>query len=341
MLLTPDRTLSRLERLCREATDARGLMRDAGELLAEATASDSFVMLRLDPLSTLVMDAQQRDDVETRCAAFYDKAFLRTSLGDFGQMASARQRSVLVDETSEKEYVDHVMRPFGYRGELLVNLAQDSFAYGQLFLSRRSEAFDHEERAFTDQAAAPLAAALRRLLAEETIQATPGNAVALIFVDQQGRMTPASEHARDLLRNLHGPGMPENGTALEGMARLVARDLRGEWGRPLPSGVFFDPVHRQRYRMVAERMLGEHPQAMLVVEPVRALDSVEMLRHAGLTEREADVALATLRGLTSARGALSLRISEHTFLSHLKNVYRKLGVGSRGELAALLLGGGH
>jgi DNA-binding CsgD family transcriptional regulator len=116
--------------------------------------------------------------------------------------------------------------------------------------------------------------------------------------------------------------------------------LRGEWNRALPSSIFIDPEHHQRYRIVAERMLdqGDSPRAMLVVEPIRAIDSVELLRLTGLTDREAEVALVTLRGFTSARGALSLRISEHTFLSHLKHVYRKLGVGSRGELAALLLG---
>jgi DNA-binding CsgD family transcriptional regulator len=39
------------------------------------------------------------------------------------------------------------------------------------------------------------------------------------------------------------------------------------------------------------------------------------------------------------QGAEALRLSEHTFLSHLKSVYRKLNVASRSELAALLLGG--
>jgi DNA-binding CsgD family transcriptional regulator len=152
-------------------------------------------------------------------------------------------------------------------------------------------------------------------------------------------MTPASEHGRELMASFakldrHGLSSP-----LVTMAELIARDLRDEWNRPIPSAIFVDRERNQRYRAVAERMLGDQPQAMLVIEPVRALDSVDLLRHAGLTEREAEVALATVRGLTSARGALSLRISEHTFLSHLKNVYRKLGVGSRGELAALLLGG--
>jgi DNA-binding CsgD family transcriptional regulator len=72
---------------------------------------------------------------------------------------------------------------------------------------------------------------------------------------------------------------------------------------------------------------------------MRALDTVELLRHTGLTEREAEVAMAAVRGLKSAEGATALGVSTHTYLSHLKRAYTKLGVSSRSDLAAVLLGG--
>jgi DNA-binding CsgD family transcriptional regulator len=297
-------------------------------------------MLRLDPLSALVVDAYELRDPIARCTAFRETTFLRCKNGDFALQAQDRQRVTEIDERMvDDPFVAHVMRPFGYRGELAMNLAHESNAFGQAYFSRQRGMFSDHGKAVIEAAVAPLTQALRRLLAEETLQAGPGEAVGLIFVDRDGRMTPASEHGRELLATFdHHHQRDKLGSPMMTLAELIGRDLRGEWNKPIPSAVFIDRERNQRYRVLAQRMLGDKPQAMLVVEPVRALDSVNLLRHAGLTEREAEVALATVRGLTSARGALSLRISEHTFLSHLKNVYRKLNVGSRGELAALLLG---
>lgn len=341
MLLTHDRTIDRLERICSQATTANDLMRDAGTLLAEASDADACVLLRLDPLSAMVIDSFELSDPIARCTAFRETTFLRCRTGDFALQAQGRQRVMEIDESlADDPFVEHVMRPFGYRGELAVNLAHEGHAFGQLYFSRQKDRFSPSGKALIENAVAPLTQAFRRLLAEETLQAGPGLAVGLILVDPSGHMTPVSEHGRTLMTAFGKRAPDKLNSPLVTMAEVVARDLRGEWNRPIPSAIFVDREHSQRYRIVAERMLGDQPQAMLVIEPVRALDSVDLLRHAGLTEREAEVALATVRGLTSARGALSLRISEHTFLSHLKNLYRKLGVGSRGELAALLLGGG-
>lgn len=341
MELTHDRTLEKLERICRQATTAAELMHDSSNLLTEASDADACVMLRLDPLSTLVVDSfHLREDLE-RCRAFRESVFLRCRHGDYGLQAQERQRVTEMDERLvDDPYVAHVMRPFGRRFDLAVNLAHESHAFAQLYFSRTHSRFHDQAKALIEQAVTPLTSAFRRLLAEETLQAAPGHAVGLIFVDRNGGMTPASEHGRELLATFASNERDKSNNPLITMAELVARDLRGDWGKAIPSAIFVNRKKNQRYRVVAERMLGDQPQAMLVIEPVRALDSVELLRHAGLTEREAEVALATVRGLTSARGALSLRISEHTFLSHLKSVYRKLGVGSRGELAALLLGVG-
>jgi DNA-binding CsgD family transcriptional regulator len=342
MMLTHDRTIDRLERLCRQATAASDLMRDAGNLLTEASDADACVLLRLDPLSAIVVDSYELHDPLERCTAFRETTFLRSRIGDFGLQAQGRERVMEISEDLvDDPFVEHVMRPFGYRGELAVNLAHEAHAFGQLYFSRQQGPFSVAGKALIESAVAPLTQAFRRLLAEETLQAGPGQAVGLILVDPSGRMTPASEHGRTLMAAFGHRAPKKLNSPLVTMAEVVARDLRGDWNRPIPSAIFVDHEHNQRYRIVAERLLGDQPQAMLVVEPVRALDSVDLLRHAGLTEREAEVALATVRGLTSARGALSLRISEHTFLSHLKSVYRKLGVGSRGELAALLLGGGN
>jgi DNA-binding CsgD family transcriptional regulator len=61
------------------------------------------------------------------------------------------------------------------------------------------------------------------------------------------------------------------------------------------------------------------------------------LRAIGLSGREAEVVAALLRGLRNAEIARELFITEWTVKDHLKHVFAKLGVRSRGGLLKALL----
>nr|WP_241004385.1 helix-turn-helix transcriptional regulator [Conexibacter sp. SYSU D00693] len=54
----------------------------------------------------------------------------------------------------------------------------------------------------------------------------------------------------------------------------------------------------------------------------------------GLTERELDVTRAIARGLGTGEVAAQLGVSPHTVRDHVKSVFEKVGVCSRGELVA-------
>lgn len=64
--------------------------------------------------------------------------------------------------------------------------------------------------------------------------------------------------------------------------------------------------------------------------PAEALDA--LAERWGLTPREREVLALSGRGHTAAYVAQRLSISENTARNHLKNIYRKVGVGSREEL---------
>jgi DNA-binding CsgD family transcriptional regulator len=57
---------------------------------------------------------------------------------------------------------------------------------------------------------------------------------------------------------------------------------------------------------------------------------------AGLTERETEVSILTARRLTNEEIGEQLGISPRTASTHLSKIYKKLGIGSRGELADLV-----
>jgi DNA-binding NarL/FixJ family response regulator len=72
-------------------------------------------------------------------------------------------------------------------------------------------------------------------------------------------------------------------------------------------------------------------------------DAAEKLQggaEAPLTARELEIVLLAARGMSNYQIASSLRLVEGTVKRHLSNVYRKLGVGSRGEATRVALSEG-
>jgi DNA-binding CsgD family transcriptional regulator len=72
-----------------------------------------------------------------------------------------------------------------------------------------------------------------------------------------------------------------------------------------------------------------------VIEPASPAE-LEPVVAAGyqLTRREAETLTLLLRGLPTKAIAATLRVSHHTAHDHVKAIFAKTGVGSRGELMA-------
>ena len=56
----------------------------------------------------------------------------------------------------------------------------------------------------------------------------------------------------------------------------------------------------------------------------------------GLSPREEELVKLVVRGLSTTQISRTLFISEHTVQNHLRSVFEKVGVGSRGELVKQL-----
>ena len=97
----------------------------------------------------------------------------------------------------------------------------------------------------------------------------------------------------------------------------------------------WEPVVLQASRLIT----GDDPAQMVVtVEPATTQDIATLLLAAyGVTAREREVCLEVLSGNPTADIARHLFISVHTVHDHLKSLYEKVGVGSRGELVARLV----
>ena len=81
------------------------------------------------------------------------------------------------------------------------------------------------------------------------------------------------------------------------------------------------PISPSIARRLLARMRGPEPQP----------DHAQVRQDNPLTEREADILRLVAKGLSFADVGSVLGISAHTVVAHVKRIYRKLSVHSRGE----------
>ena len=129
----------------------------------------------------------------------------------------------------------------------------------------------------------------------------------------------------------------------------------GGFGGPLPTSVT-TAVHacrngsatpstvRARTRtgrwvtVTAERLAGGNDTDIgVIVQPSRPAEIASIVGAAhGLTARESDVVVSVVAGHTNDEIARLLRVSPHTVKDHLKSIYAKLDVRTRGEMTSKL-----
>ena len=126
------------------------------------------------------------------------------------------------------------------------------------------------------------------------------------------------------------PLQSENGKVLDPWIAAV-RSVLGEaaWQAALAEGRAMLPEQAIEYSLSAEEPA---PPPQVARRPDEDL--------AGLTPREAEVAVLVSYGLTNRRIASELSISEHTVASHITKMLKKLGLNSRSGLSAWVAGRG-
>jgi len=85
------------------------------------------------------------------------------------------------------------------------------------------------------------------------------------------------------------------------------------------------------------RSAGEQRLISVIIEIAQPAEIAPLIMQAyTLTKREGEVTQCVLRGWSTQEIAGRLHISQHTVQDHLKAIFEKVDVGSRGELAARL-----
>jgi DNA-binding CsgD family transcriptional regulator len=160
------------------------------------------------------------------------------------------------------------------------------------------------------------------------------HAAGVAVLAPDGSTLCADEIAATWMEELGGNGSaPSVVSAVATQARITAAGTTGD-GRIARTRV---RAASGRWLVVRASVLGDEPgaQVAVMIEPARPHELAPLVADAyGLSEREREVTQLVARGLGTDAIAARLHLSPWTVQDHLKAIFEKVGVSTRGELVA-------
>ena len=296
-----------------------------------------------DPATLLYTSAVRVDMPNGVTPQFLDNEFRQMDVNKFRSLAAAPTPVATLDaatagDRSSSARWREIMDPIGLGDELRIVFRAGSSTWGFACLhrARTGPSFSDDDLALVEAIAPHVGEALRRsVMAERAVRdaAADGPGVVMLAPDLTVvASTAAGERWLDELAATEQPrprGLPVAVLAvvqaLDDLARtdraprLAVRAASGRW-------LVLHASHMTS---------GDRSQLAVVIEPASRAE-LEPIVATGyqLTAREADILALVLRGLPTKAIAASLRISAHTVNDHIKAIFAKTGVASRGELMA-------
>jgi DNA-binding CsgD family transcriptional regulator len=298
------------------AVPAQETIRD--EMMRLAVPFDAVAVMAFDPATALPVDTWSVGEIEL------DEA----DIDAFRQLAASGRRVVRrSDEGGET----------GGGDELRTVCVGDSGMWGAILMRRLPGApnFTTREAALLASLSVKHADFQRARLEQDLSAGADDREPGLLLLDDEDRVEMASAGAAAWLDELLDDGRP-----LPFVVTQVA-----ERARAIASGRS-DDAATARVRAASGRWVRvcgsvvcneTRARTAITLEPARAPELAEIIANAhGLTARERRVTELVAQGLTTAAVAAKLYLSTYTVQDHLKAIFEKLHVSSRGELVARL-----
>jgi DNA-binding CsgD family transcriptional regulator len=342
----------RIDALAAEQLPTQPLVEAVAEEIRAAMPVDALVLAATDPDTLLALGAGVVHGMpHAVCRPFWEYEFEVPDFNKFTDLARGpRQVADLHAATGGRPERSARWRELrtlmDSDAELRATFTAGGRGWGLLHANRAGTArgFDSEEVAFVETIAPIVGRALRLSLVSHPTRSAAGRGPGMAIVDADSRPVSATPEALAWFEELEsvrripdpvlGLDVPSEVTvaAQEARARAAtgaspaatrtrARTLGGVWLL----------IHASCLHSAD----GTGADAAVVIEPAKASEVAPLIVDAyGLTPREVDVTRALARGLTTNEIAGELQLSRYTVQDHLKSVYEKAGVSSRGELVA-------
>lgn len=338
--------LEDIEALSLAGLPAQDVLEEAAARIDRVVPAAARFFAAADPDTGLCMGAGTSDMPEEMCRPYWEYEF---HVPDFNKFADLGRASLPVADlhqaTGGRPSRSARWRAFadllGWDGELRAAFTVGGATWGVAQLTRGAgdRPFSQDEIDFVAHAAGHIARGLRQGLtmhaATPSVERGPGMAI----VDAEGRLVSMTDEAAAWLQELPSSQVSYSGdgdltielAALAAATRARAADGGGA----------------QRIRMRARSGVwllahasvlgGTDGHVALVIEPAKASEVAPLIIEAyGLTPRELEVTRLIARGMRTGEIAAQLFLSPHTVRDHVKAIFEKVGVSSRGELVATM-----
>jgi DNA-binding CsgD family transcriptional regulator len=346
------RAVRRIEALAVEQLPSQRLIERVAEELGAAMPIDALVMAATDPDTLLGLGAGVVHGMpQTVCTPFWEYEFEVPDFNKFSDLARApRPVADLHAATGgrpERSARWRELRTLMDAGaELRATFNAGGRGWGLLHLNRAGTAhgFRSEEVAFVETIAPIVGRALRLSLISHPARNAAGRGPGMAIVDADNRLVSATPEALawfEDLESIHRMPDPVLGVDVPSEVTVAAQDARARGAAGVTAAATRTRARTRSgvWLLIHASCLhsgdGTAADAAVVIEPAKASEVAPLIVDAyELTPREVDVTRALARGLTTNEIARELYLSRYTVQDHLKSVYEKAGVSSRGELVA-------
>jgi DNA-binding CsgD family transcriptional regulator len=342
---SPERLRDDLVRLVHRGADVRDFSLGAARILARAVPFEGVCVLTTDPATLVPTGAVLENGPPL---AVYPRLRENEFRGEdciaFRSLALSERHAATLSEATggvpdRSERHREIMSPHGFGDELRAALVDGQVTWGALVLMRGSEhePFSAADAALVEAVTRQLAEGLRRAVLLDRDAPRPPDAydaAGVVVLAPDGSTAFADEVAAAWMDELSGYGSgPSVVKAVASQARNVAvgRTCGGRIARARVR------IESRRWLVVRGSVLGDEPgaQVAVMIEPARPHELAPLVADAyRLTEREREVTRLVARGLPTEAIAARLYLSPWTVQDHLKAIFEKVGVATRGELVA-------
>jgi DNA-binding CsgD family transcriptional regulator len=319
--------------------------RSEAELLPEVIAAlhdvalfDWCALVRTDPETMLPSTGAVEGFEEHMCVTFWDNELLDPDFVKFNELARSHDPVATLHEATDGDLArspryQKLYRHIAADDELRVAFMSGTTCWAVATLVRPACAgpFTAEEINAVRELA-PVATRALRTAASKADQASAVAGPAMLVIGSDGSIESTTAGAEAMLVDLRTHGIPGSmPTAVLAAARRAKSSRSSTRIAVRAQGA------SGRWMKLHASPLGDDGRVAVMIETARATDLVPILLESyGLTERETEVVFLLARGLSSKEAAAELCISPHTVNDHIKVIFTKVGVSSRGELVARL-----
>jgi DNA-binding CsgD family transcriptional regulator len=329
--------------------DARGLTwvdftADAAEAVRPLIPFDAYCWHTVDPGTILFTGSVNRN---VGCSGSWlahheyvvDDVNKWSFLAHSGRVAGAISIDTHGDPNRSARHRSH--EAFGFGDELRVSLTVDGIYWGAAAFLRHSDQpwFTAAEVRALSGLSTSIATGLRRAIAtqstrgESRVDWGPG----VVVFDENGQPESTSTAAERWISELVEDPAPDHPSESKIVQAIAAS------ARVIPPGT--DPLElaaRVRVRTRGGTWLllygtrlsgGPNGRTAVIIHPATPHDVAPVVALSyGLTDREARVAMQCIQGRPTKEIAKALSMSPYTVQDHLKSIFDKTGVHTRGEL---------